>query len=684
MTFEFTRDYEERVYAGVLGKIIGVYLGRPFEGWTNARVERELGEINGYVHERFGVPLVVTDDDISGTFTFLRALSENGCDPDLTAAQIGDWWLNTLIENRTILWWGGLGVSTEHTAFMRLKAGLKAPGSGSIATNGKLVAEQIGSQIFIDGWGLVCPGDAERAADFAKRAASVSHDGEAIYGAQIIAALVAQAFVESDLDRMLDVAVGLIPHDSVVARLMSDVRTWARDNGDDWRSTLRAIQSDYGYDKFGGNCHIIPNHAVVLLSLLHGRGDFGRSLMIANTSGWDTDCNSGNVGCILGVWRGLGALDTGYDFRIPVRDRMFLPTSDGGRAITDALRETYEIVNAARGLAGEPPVRPKNGARFHFSLPGSVQGFDAEHDGGRLRLRLGGGQTAPISTATFTPPESLAMGGYALVASPTLYPGQTVRALVCAGEDLSGPADVGLSVSVYGPDDKLTVQSGPVQSLSPNGSVVLEWTLPEFDGNPIAEAGIEAAPGESAGSVLLDWLTWDGTPGVTLAKPPGGGTAWCHAWVNGADVFTVDGLSDRKTYRIVQNADTGLVTQGESSWTGYRVSATVLPHLARRVGLVACARGLRRYVALLLDVDKRVRLVEQRDDATRVLAECDLTWDYETRLDMNVAVTENGITARVGGRILTAASANLPTHGAVGMLVDTGHAEFGPVLVRPV
>ena len=24
-------DYEERVYAGVLGKIIGVYLGRPFE-----------------------------------------------------------------------------------------------------------------------------------------------------------------------------------------------------------------------------------------------------------------------------------------------------------------------------------------------------------------------------------------------------------------------------------------------------------------------------------------------------------------------------------------------------------------------------------------------------------------------------------------------------------------------------
>ena len=28
-------DYLERVYAGVLGKLIGVYMGRPIEGWTH-------------------------------------------------------------------------------------------------------------------------------------------------------------------------------------------------------------------------------------------------------------------------------------------------------------------------------------------------------------------------------------------------------------------------------------------------------------------------------------------------------------------------------------------------------------------------------------------------------------------------------------------------------------------------
>ena len=38
-------DYAKHVYAGVLGNLIGVYLGRPFEGWTYERIMSELGEI---------------------------------------------------------------------------------------------------------------------------------------------------------------------------------------------------------------------------------------------------------------------------------------------------------------------------------------------------------------------------------------------------------------------------------------------------------------------------------------------------------------------------------------------------------------------------------------------------------------------------------------------------------------
>src|SRR5262249_45894387 len=162
--------------------------GRPFEGWTHAQIEERLGEIRYYVHDKLGWPLVVTDDDITGTFTFLRALEDYGSvralppipnlgeggregegslpplpnlgeggrgGEGLTPAQCGQTWLNYLIEEKCFLWWGGMGQATGHTAYLRLKRGISAPESGSIATNGPIVAQQIGAQIFGDGWAMV-------------------------------------------------------------------------------------------------------------------------------------------------------------------------------------------------------------------------------------------------------------------------------------------------------------------------------------------------------------------------------------------------------------------------------------------------------------------------------------------------------------------------------------------------
>ena len=325
---QFPNDYEERVYAGVLGKIIGVYLGRPFEGWSYERIMKELGEIWYYVHDRLGSLLVLTDDDVTGTFTFMRALPDYGNTLDLTPAQIGQTWLNYIIEKRTILWWGGLGNSTEHTAFLRLKDGIESPRSGSMELNSKVVAEQIGAQIFIDGWAMVAPGDPELAADLARRAASVSHDGEAIYGAQVLAAMEAQAFVESDIDELIDVGVSFIPGDSVIARMIADIRQW-RAQEPDWRKAFGLLAANYGYDKYGGNCHMVPNHGLIILSLLYGDDDFQKTMMIVNTCGWDTDCNSGNAGCLMGIKNGLAGLDDGPDWRGPVADRLYLPAADG-------------------------------------------------------------------------------------------------------------------------------------------------------------------------------------------------------------------------------------------------------------------------------------------------------------------------------------------------------------------
>ena len=91
------RQYENQIYAGVLGKILGVYLGRPVEGWSYNKIKETFGEVTYYVHDEVGVPLIVADDDISGTFGFFRAIADNGYKTTTSAKEFGDAWLNNIV-----------------------------------------------------------------------------------------------------------------------------------------------------------------------------------------------------------------------------------------------------------------------------------------------------------------------------------------------------------------------------------------------------------------------------------------------------------------------------------------------------------------------------------------------------------------------------------------------------------
>ena len=79
----------------------------------------------------------------------------------------------------------------------------------------------------------------------------------------------------------------------------------------DWRKSREKIVEKYGYSVYPGLCHMVPNHALIHLALLYGDDDFQKTLMIVNTSGWDTDCNSGNVGCLMGIKNGLAGMMPG-------------------------------------------------------------------------------------------------------------------------------------------------------------------------------------------------------------------------------------------------------------------------------------------------------------------------------------------------------------------------------------
>jgi ADP-ribosylglycohydrolase len=696
-------DYTERVYAGVLGKIIGVYLGRPFEGWTYERIMDQLGEITHYVNDQlpWAPPLIVTDDDITGTFTFLRALPDYGNSPDLTPAQIGQTWLNYIIEDRTILWWGGLGNSSEHTAYLRLKEGTPAPESGSIALNGAITAEQIGAQIFIDGWAMVAPGDPEMAADLARRAASVSHDGEAIYASQVLAAMESLAFVEADIEKLIDCGVSLIPKDSEIYRMIADVRDWHEGEAD-WHKTRAKIAQYYGYDKYGGNVHVVPNHALIILGLLYSNDDFREAMKVVNTAGWDTDCNSGNLGCLMGIKNGLKGLDLVPDLREPVADRLYLPTADGGRSITDAVRETYHVVNAGRRLASKSTLAPKNGSRFHFELPGSVQGFRPLEDGvvgnavienvpghsqlGKRSLAIGyQGGYAMVATPCFILPEELDMEGYELVASPSLYSGQIARAGLSTEREIR----VRPFIRHYNLEDSLDTIYGPETTLEPGGYTEITWRIPDTGSQPIADIGLDCAGvGEnSKGTVYLDYLTWDGEPDVVLTRPASGNKpwepplVWRRAWANGMDMWEVWWP---ESYRLCQNSGRGLIIQGTRQWHDYQVSAQVTSTLMSAGGVAARVRGMRRYYALLLCRGGVARLVKVRDDET-TLAECEFAWEVEKPYEMRLVVNGAHLRGWVGNQLLFDLNdEHAPLlSGGIALVCEEGTLKVDRVEVKP-
>lgn len=153
------KEYIEKIYAGWLAKVIGVRYGAPVESWTYEKIKKFYGTLDDYPQD---YKLFAADDDTNGPLFFLRGLEDSGHykdeGKDFCAQDVADALLNYAPYEHGFFWWGGYGISTEHTAYLNLRNGIPAPRSGSIEQNGAATAEQIGGQIFIDTWRLVAPG----------------------------------------------------------------------------------------------------------------------------------------------------------------------------------------------------------------------------------------------------------------------------------------------------------------------------------------------------------------------------------------------------------------------------------------------------------------------------------------------------------------------------------------------
>lgn len=681
---EFKQEYKEKIYAGVLGKIIGVYLGIPVEGWEYEKIKETYGEIYTYVQPRNNQTLIVADDDISGMFGFFKTVEDNDYDFSITAKDIGDTWLNYIFENRTVLWWGGIGNSVEHTAYENLKRGIHAPESGSLKRNGPVMANQIGAQIFMDAYAMMCAGDPDKAVWYAGQCARVSHDDLAANAAEFLAALEAMAFDERDLDKLFNYCTRYVRFPAL-EKLIGDVRNLtAREK--DWRRMRDWMNEHYGYHLYPGSCHIMPNHGMVLTAILAGGDDFARSLMIATSAGWDTDCNAANVGCFNGIRLGLKGIEEGPDLRGAVEDRVYVVTSDGGAGVSDAVLESRKIIKAAQLLKNCPAdVETK---RFAFDFPGSVQGFTKcpafpyencnvrlQNHGNGLEICLDGlaiGQSARISTPTFLDPTEHC--NRETVASPTLYEGQTVSF------QLDMEKDSGVSVLPYiryaDAWDKQHTVYGPENVLH-KGENRIQWKIPSVDGMPICRAGLEfRSVRRFNGVITLRWMDWQGAPecfaqkGILMKTIWDTKPFWASAFVSGAQNFTPN-LSH--TYCIANNDGSALATIGTRDFKDYSMTARVSFSLHRGAGIVVRSNGHRRYYAAIVENGDSLSIIKRRDDTVTVLATARVDYEQFTHYTLRLEARGSSLKAQFGNTVLCAEDKEKPyTCGGAGFIIDTG------------
>jgi ADP-ribosylglycohydrolase len=702
--------FAEQTYAGVLGKLIGVYLGRAVEGWSYRNIHEKFGEIDYYVNDQVNWPLIVPDDDISGTFLFYRALEDNGFPREIPAKTVGDTWLNYIVEDKTVLWWGGLGRSTEHTAYLRLKAGIDAPRSGSSELNSRAMAEAIGAEIFIDTWAMANPGNPERAAAMARAAASVSHDGVAVEAAVLLAAMEAYAFVESDIDTLLDYGCGIIRDDSL-RRVIGQVREQCA-RATHWREVRRWLGDNHSYSHYPGCCPMVPNHALLLASFILGKNNFQEGLKIAVSSGWDTDCNAGNLGCLNGIRLGISALEQGPDFRGPVADLMYVVNADGGECLSDAVIETRRVRRAAAALAGESYEPPK--ARFAFEYPGAVQGFQpcplhkgrqgvtsvgnlntTSHPGNGLEIRyeaLATGVTGSVSVPTFIDPKprSLSETSYfEVIASPSLYGTQVLRTVV-ETFDAGAPAVRFFIIHYDGSGDLQRLCGERIQLQHGRNNLV--WPVPDTHGLPIYRLGIELlAEHRTSGRIAIRELDWSGTPAAFVMggafdlspklTPFDTSSYWIKSFVSSARHFAPDIFS---TFCLSHPGTNGVVTTGSRDWVDYRVSSRLTLDLHKSTGLVARARGHRRYYAAVVENRQTAKIIRRIDGTVQVLAETPYAYKENATLAFDFSACGDTLTFFIDGREILRASDSAYAAGGAGFLIEEGTVPAHGFAVRNI
>lgn len=357
-TFSYAELYD-RIYGAWLGRCAGCQLGKPVEGDNKANIKIAAESSTGYPLDNYLGAIVnpppaisrrnwsrqnaslidemtymARDDDTDYTITGLRLLEIYGL--DFTAENVASYWLIQFPYHSVY--------TAERIAYRNLVDGLTPPETARYLNPAR---EWIGAQIRADAFGYACPGLPEKAAAVAFNDASLSHTKNGIYGEMMAAAMIAAAFVTDDTEQIVEIGLSEIPAESRLARAIRDTLERAKSDGD-WEKTADWIAAELGHYQ---GCHTITNAAIVVLGLVAGQLDFGKTIGISVMAGFDTDCNGATAGSIIGAI--LGAKAIPEKWTAPLGDTIYSAINEVYQArISDLAERTLKIAAGVLNTEG--------------------------------------------------------------------------------------------------------------------------------------------------------------------------------------------------------------------------------------------------------------------------------------------------------------------------------------------
>ena len=291
---------EDKIRGGWAGQMIGVSYGAPTEFKSNGKINE--GEIKWSPEM---VSNAIQQDDLYVEMTFAEVMDRVGL--DATSEQYGEMFK----DSKYSLWHANAG------ARRNLNRGIKAPLSGHPKYN--IHANDIDFQIESDFIGLMTPGLPRASNAYADRVGRVMNYGDGLYGGMLFGAMYAAAFFESDPHMVVEQALLSIPPGSGYAQVIRDVLAWHAQNPNDWRKTWALLEAKWNKDDVCPDGSGTPfnidarlNGAYVVLGLLYGDGDMGKTMEVATRSGQDSDCNPSSAAGVLGVILGYSKIPDVY------------------------------------------------------------------------------------------------------------------------------------------------------------------------------------------------------------------------------------------------------------------------------------------------------------------------------------------------------------------------------------